>query len=93
MSVMSVGDSTKLMELKERLEAEIAKLKGDVKDLDRQIAAYEKEKGHFATGMRRDRERLHERLTDATVCYDQCWPNPWFVLQTLQRYFQEVPLH
>lgn len=90
---MSVADMTKLMELKGRLEAEIAKLTADVKDLDRQIAVYEAEKKYFATGMRRDRERLVEKLTEARVCFDQCWPNPWFVLQTLKRFYQEEPLY
>ena len=86
-------DEARIAELKAKLEGEIAELKEESKSLQAKINASEKVMGLFMTDQRAELSRVKDRLTECMVTRDACWPNPWFVLNTLEGFYAEVPLH
>jgi len=79
--------------LRERLEAEIADMRKEIAVYDELIKARQAKTGAFPVEERAKRERLQDRLTELMQVRDQCWPNPHFILTTLQRLYEEVPLY
>lgn len=91
---MSVtADQMRIIQLKDQLETEIVGLKMDIVEIDKLIKGREVHAGHFATELRKRRSQQQERLTQCMVTYDQCWPNPWWVLKTLEDFYREAPLY
>jgi hypothetical protein len=85
-------DDPTIMSLRRRLDIEIDMLNAEIKALD--VSANSPEAHNsFNDASRQIRGRLQERLTQCMVTRDTCWPNPWFVLKTLQDFYTEATLY
>ena len=85
--------SARIAELKACLERDIADTRADMARLTKLIKESEAARPNFATGLRKEYGRAHERLTHLQVTYDLCWPNEHYILQTLEELYREAPLH
>jgi hypothetical protein len=83
----------KIRPLRERLETEIADVRREITVYDELIKAKQAKTGAFPVEERARRSKLQDRLTELMWAHDRCWPNPRFVLTTLQWLYREEPLH
>lgn len=86
-------DESRIAELKAELEAEINAVKDDIKNLNRLIIIYEVENEGFATNLRKQRSQQQEHLTRCRILHDACWPTTQGVLDLLEHFYREMPLH
>lgn len=84
---------TRIPILRTKLETEIGNLKRDIGAIDDSIKENESSILGFNSDLRARRSKLQDRLTNCMVTHDQCWPNPWWVLKTLEDFYREEPLH
>lgn len=91
-TALTISDQMMIIQLKEKLEDEIAELKAQIVGTDNAIKAGAGVMG-FNVDLNRQRSRLQERLTVCLLIHAKCWPSQWSVLQTLEDFYQPEVLH
>lgn len=93
MDMTATADQMRIIQLKEKLETEIATLKADITRLSKLIGETERAKPSFATDLHAQRSAKAERLTECMVTHDECWPNSWWIEKHLTDFYRETILH